>query len=125
MKFRQYLLLAGLLIFSFGQDIAQHTPGQTIPINGSFSQTFAEHNEARASLSCSLPSLLSDSSSGTAAQTNKRHGKSLVSVAIVADFVVPPPQFIYWNRIYSVFLSGGCSHLCSFHARLRGPPFCG
>jgi hypothetical protein len=136
MKFRQHLLLAVLLILlsglqvtlakplSCGWVIGQNTPWQPISINNRISQTFAGHNGARTSLFCSLPSLLSDSSSGRAAQTNKRHGKSLVSEAIVADFVVPPPQFIYWNRIYFVFLSGGCSHLYSSHTHLRGPPFC-
>jgi hypothetical protein len=136
MKLRQHLLLAVLLISLSGlqatlaktpfcgQVIGENVPGQPIPRNSNILRTFAGHNEVWTSHSYSLPSFLSNNSAGSAAQTNKRHGKSLVSEAIVADFVVPPPQFTYWNRIYAVFLSGGCSHLYYCHTRLRGPPFC-
>jgi len=55
----------------------------------------------------------------------KRHGKSLVSQAIVADcpFTILP-DFTYCHHHYSLFLPGGC--VCQFigNFSLRGPPAC-
>jgi hypothetical protein len=53
----------------------------------------------------------------------KRHGKSLVSQAIVADCpVVVRPGFTYCHHNYSLFLPGGCSRQYTGNFSLRGPP---
>lgn len=55
----------------------------------------------------------------------KRHGKSLVSQAIVADCpIVLHPDFAYCHRNYSLFLPGGCSRQFFGNFSLRGPPVC-
>jgi hypothetical protein len=55
----------------------------------------------------------------------KRHGKSLVSQAIVADcpFTILP-NFTYCHRNYSLFLPGGCTGQFIGNFSLRGPPAC-
>lgn len=55
----------------------------------------------------------------------KRHGKSLMSQAIVADcpFTILP-DFTYCHRNYSLFLPGGCTRQFIGNFSLRGPPAC-
>lgn len=53
----------------------------------------------------------------------KRHGKSLVSQAIVADVpIVVRPDFAYCQHHYSLFLPPGCISQFFGHFSLRGPP---
>jgi len=63
------------------------------------------------------------SSDPTTRHGEKRHGKSLVSEAIVADGpMVVRPWFTYGRRNYSLFLPAGCSHQFTGNFSLRGPP---
>ncbi|MDO6434034.1 hypothetical protein Q4E93_25725 [Flavitalea sp. BT771] len=56
----------------------------------------------------------------------KRHGKSLLSEAIVADFpLVLHPDFTYCQHHYSPFLPGGCIRQFIGNFPLRGPPSLG
>lgn len=56
----------------------------------------------------------------------KRHGKSLVSQAIVADGpVVVRPGFVYCQHHYSLFLPAGCTKQLIGDFSLRGPPTIG
>ena len=53
----------------------------------------------------------------------KRHGKSLISQAIVADApVVVRPYFTYCQHNYSLFLPPGCISQFIGEFPLRGPP---
>jgi len=55
----------------------------------------------------------------------KRHGKSLVSQAIVAGCPIAIlPDFTYCHRHYSLFLPGGCTRQFIGNFSLRGPPVC-
>jgi hypothetical protein len=65
-----------------------------------------------------------NSGSGRKAQAEKRHGKSLLSEAILTDPSIPAPRFSYRSRNYSLFLPGGCSRRPFYSCSLRGPPFC-
>ncbi len=59
----------------------------------------------------------------TARRGEKRHGKSLVSEAIVADVpIVVRPDFAYCQHNYSLFLPPGCIRQFFGHFSLRGPP---
>ncbi|MBN9379574.1 MAG: hypothetical protein J0H74_02335 [Chitinophagaceae bacterium] len=53
----------------------------------------------------------------------KRHGKSLVSQAIAAEYpLVFRPGFTYCQRNYSLFLPAGCTNQFIGDFPLRGPP---
>jgi hypothetical protein len=60
----------------------------------------------------------------TKSGAEKHHHRSIASEAILADFAVPPAQFSYYCRQYSVFQSCGCSGQTLRDYFLRGPPFC-
>ena len=66
-----------------------------------------------------------DDPSNHSKHKEKRHGKSLVSQAIVADcpFTILP-NFTYCHRNYSLFLPGGCTRQFIGNFSLRGPPAC-
>jgi len=56
-------------------------------------------------------------------QKEKRHGKSLVSQAIVADCpILVRPDFTYCRHNYSLFLPIGCVSQFTGNFSLRGPP---
>ena len=60
---------------------------------------------------------------GLPRRVEKRHGKSLLSQAIVAGYApVLQPDFSYCNRKYSLFLPGGCARQMIGNFSLRGPP---
>jgi hypothetical protein len=53
----------------------------------------------------------------------KRHGKSLITEAIVADYTPTIALwFIYFERHYSPYLPGGCCRQTFGNFSLRGPP---
>ncbi|HEY4209716.1 MAG TPA: hypothetical protein VGM31_22980 [Puia sp.] len=69
--------------------------------------------------------LVQGESSDQAPHRQKRHGKSLVSQAIVADCPLAiVPAFTYYHRHYSLFLPGGCVRQFIGNFSLRGPPAC-
>jgi hypothetical protein len=64
-------------------------------------------------------------SSDNTQHKERRHGKSLVSQAIVADCPITVlPEFTYFHRHYSLFLPGGCTRQFIGNFSLRGPPAC-
>lgn len=107
-----------------GQAIRQAAPGRVAAVNDRVPQILVGTYGAYATSVCNILSSLSNSSSDRTTHADKRHGKFLVSEAIVADFHVPAPQFAYCSRKYYLFLPGGCSRRPLCHSRLRGPPFC-
>jgi hypothetical protein len=60
----------------------------------------------------------------TKSSAEKHHHRSIASEAILADFAVPPTQFSYYCRQYSLFQSCSCSGQTLRDYFLRGPPFC-
>lgn len=60
---------------------------------------------------------------GLPRRVEKRHGKSLLSQAIAADYApVIEPGFTYCHRNYTLFLPGGCARQMIGNFSLRGPP---
>jgi hypothetical protein len=60
---------------------------------------------------------------GLPRRVEKRHGKSLLSQAIVAGYApVLQPDYSYCHRKYSLFLPGGCARQMIGNFSLRGPP---
>src|ERR1700733_13242139 len=107
-----------------GQAIRQDAPGSLAAVHDQIPQMLAGTYGAYAPSICNILSSLGNNSSERTTHADKRHGKSLISEAIVADFYVPAPQFVYCSRKYYLFLAGGCSRRPLYHSRLRGPPFC-
>jgi hypothetical protein len=54
----------------------------------------------------------------------KRHRKTLLPQAIVANFSLPRREFTYQRRQYSFFLQDGRTQRTPGHSSLRGPPSC-
>ena len=55
----------------------------------------------------------------------KHHQRTIASEAILAVFSIPPPQFSFYQRNYSLFLPDKCAQWCLTGSSLRGPPFRG
>jgi len=114
MKLRKHLFLAVLvvsltgLLTSSGNGLYAHGPE-------SFFQGRANCARVAMSLHGQMPQT---------AHEEKRHRKTLVPQAIVANFSLPRRPFMYCCRSYSLFLPGGCAQRPPEHASLRGPPFC-
>jgi hypothetical protein len=53
----------------------------------------------------------------------KHHQRTIASEAILADFSIPPPQFSFCQRNYSLFLPVKYAKWCLTGSSLRGPPF--
>ena len=69
--------------------------------------------------------ILVHASSGKNNPGEKRHKKTLISEAFVADFsLAPPPEFDY-PLDFSLFLPGGCPRVPTGNYSLRGPPCMG
>ena len=107
------VLVAGLLKGSQGPVI--HGPRQTHPGDISL------HVSPQRLHFISVPA--QDQPAEHSKHGEKRHGKSLVSQAIVADCpVIVRPGFTYCHHNYSLFLPGGCSRQFTGNFSLRGPP---
>jgi hypothetical protein len=69
--------------------------------------------------------LSQEQSSDQAKHKERRHSKSLVSQAIVAECPIGIlPDFVYCHRSYSPFLPEGCTSQFTGNFSLRGPPAC-
>ena len=63
---------------------------------------------------------------GRSERKEKRHGKSLITEAIVAEELpVVQPEFTWFERHYSRYLPGGCCQQTFGNFSLRGPPVLG
>jgi len=107
------VLVAGLVKGS--QDHAIHTSRQT------FQGRFSLHISPQCRHFIAV--MAHDQSPGNTRHGEKRHGKSLVSEAIVADCpTLVRPDFTYCQHNYSLFLPGGCLRQFTGNFSLRGPP---
>ena len=124
MRLGRHSIIIGLLVLIAGlvkgsHDYAFQGPAKDHP--GIFAAVARQQAVSR-----HISPLLSQSqSSDHTKHGEKRHGKSLVSQAIVAGCPITiHPDFTYCLRNYSLFLPGGCSRQCIGNFSLRGPPVC-
>jgi hypothetical protein len=123
MRAGRYSIIIGLLVLISGLFKGSHP--HALPTPG------VNHSELCAGVAVQHPLLViqnavaSGENSDHYPHKEKRHGKSLVSQAIVADCPITIlPDFTYYYRYYSLFLPGGCTRQFIGNFSLRGPPAC-
>ncbi|HVU54429.1 MAG TPA: hypothetical protein VHD83_05210 [Puia sp.] len=122
MRAGRYSIIVGILVL-----IASLVKGSHVHV---LSAPGFRHSEisARVDVRHPLPALhhvAQGESSDSSNHKERRHGKSLVSQAIVADCPIAIiPGFTYCHHNYSLFLPGGCTRQFIGNFSLRGPPAC-
>ena len=125
MRGRRYSIILGILVLIAG--LVKGSPSHVHPAPGSRYSEIAVRTVARHASFVSHPVVVTsgESSDRQAKHKEKRHGKSLVSQAIVADCPITIlPSFTYCRRNFSLFLPGGCTRQFIGNFSLRGPPVC-
>lgn len=123
MRAGRYSIIVGILVLIAGLVKGLHPHVHPAP-GGSHSEMAVRRAVQHASLVLHHVAASGETSDRTK-HKEKRHGKSLVSQAIVADCPITIlPDFTYCHRHYSLFLPGGCTSQFIGNFSLRGPPVC-
>ncbi|MDP4217807.1 MAG: hypothetical protein Q8927_16515 [Bacteroidota bacterium] len=118
------LSLTGLASVSAGGlrqvDLASPSLSQDKPLQDNIRCDHAIVSLAADHFQSSIPSYRT--SSHKTNHKEKRHGKTLVSQAIIIDFSAPSIPFFYCNKNFCAYFPGGCIRRYLSPLFLRGPP---
>src|SRR5437868_1499833 len=121
MRAGRYSIIVGILVLIAGLVKGSHPHVPPVP-GVNHSEVYARTIVRHASLVAHHVVTSEESSNQDGKHKEKRHGKSLVSQAIVADCPITIlPDFTYCHRNYSLFLPGGCTRQFIGNFSLRGP----